>query len=30
MAPAWQLYTDRFGAEGQALIDAIRAEAKGS
>ncbi|MDQ7842214.1 MAG: TRAP transporter substrate-binding protein [Armatimonadota bacterium] len=27
MAPAWSLYVDRFGQEGQALIDAIRREA---
>lgn len=26
MKPAWDLYIDRFGAEGQALIDAIRAQ----
>jgi tripartite ATP-independent transporter DctP family solute receptor len=24
MQPAWELYTSRFGAQGQALIDAIR------
>ena len=28
MQPAWELYTGRFGAQGQALIDAIRAGAK--
>jgi len=27
MKPAWDLYTDRFGDEGQALIDAIRGQA---
>lgn len=27
MQPAWELYTSRFGAQGQALIDAIRKEA---
>ena len=27
MQPAWDLYTGRFGAQGQALIDAIRAAA---
>lgn len=27
MQPAWELYTGRFGAQGQALIDAIRAGA---
>ncbi len=27
MQPAWELYTGRFGAQGQALIDAIRKEA---
>ncbi len=27
MQPSWQLYTDRFGAQGKALIDAIRAGA---
>jgi TRAP-type transport system periplasmic protein len=27
MQPAWDLYTDRYGEKGQALIDAIRAEA---
>ena len=27
MKPAWTVYTDRFGEKGQALIDAIRAEA---
>lgn len=27
MRPAWDLYTDRFGTAGQALIDAIRGEA---
>jgi tripartite ATP-independent transporter DctP family solute receptor len=30
MQPAWELYTSRFGAQGQALIDAIRAGAKKS
>jgi len=30
MKPAWDLYTERFGEKGQALIDAIRAEAEGS
>jgi TRAP-type C4-dicarboxylate transport system substrate-binding protein len=25
MKPAWDLYVDRFGDQGQALIDAIRA-----
>jgi TRAP-type transport system periplasmic protein len=28
MQPAWELYTGRFGAQGQALIDTIRAGAK--
>jgi tripartite ATP-independent transporter DctP family solute receptor len=28
MEPAWELYTGRFGAQGKALIDAIRAGAK--
>ena len=27
MQPAWELYTGRFGKDGQALIDAIRKEA---
>jgi TRAP-type transport system periplasmic protein len=27
MQPAWKLYSDRFGKQGQALIDAIREEA---
>ena len=30
MKPAWDLYTNRFGEKGQALIDAIRAEAEKS
>ncbi len=30
MQPAWELYTSRFGAQGQALIDAIRKEASKS
>lgn len=30
MKPAWDLYTERFGDEGQALIDAIRGEADSS
>jgi tripartite ATP-independent transporter DctP family solute receptor len=30
MKPAWDLYTDRYGEKGQALIDAIRAEADNS
>lgn len=30
MQPAWDLYTGRFGAQGQALIDAIRKEANKS
>lgn len=30
MKPAWDLYTERFGEKGQALIDAIRADADGS
>ena len=29
MSGAWDLYVERFGEEGQALIDAIRAEAGG-
>lgn len=28
MQPAWELYTSRFGKDGQALIDAIRKEAQ--
>jgi TRAP-type C4-dicarboxylate transport system substrate-binding protein len=27
MKPAWETYVGRFGKAGQALIDAIRAEA---
>ena len=27
MKPAWDQYVDQFGSSGQALIDAIRAEA---
>lgn len=30
MQPAWDLYTSRFGAQGQALIDAIRKESRRS
>jgi tripartite ATP-independent transporter DctP family solute receptor len=30
MKPAWDLYIERFGDDGQALIDAIRAEADNS
>jgi tripartite ATP-independent transporter DctP family solute receptor len=30
MKPAWDLYIERFGDDGQALIDAIRAEAENS
>lgn len=30
MQPAWDLYVDRYGKEGQALIDAIRKQSKRS